>query len=123
MSPCLLSNFEILRGVNDLHRISQRVMRTSRIFVNHSDVRLLRLQEIVDHFTLTITVPPFEPELATLAQKDDDVFVGIALERKGERHATTKSSRLKKTLAPNSTTLDTSSEERSLVRVVPSSSR
>lgn len=84
-------------------------MGTPGIFVHHSDMSQSLFQEIVDHFALAKAVAFSKWEMAMVTKKKDNVFVGVTLIRKRERHDPMKSSRLKKTLAPSTTTLAVSS--------------
>lgn len=84
-------------------------MGTPRVLIHHTDIGSGFLQEIVYHFALAEAVPFAKWKLAVVTKKKDDVFIGVTLVRERERHDPMKSSRLKKTLAPSSTTLAVSS--------------
>ncbi len=55
-----------------------------------------------------------------VTKKEHNIPIAVALVRKRERHDPMKSSRLKKTFAPSSTTLAISSLESSFAPVLPS---
>lgn len=84
-------------------------MGTPRIFVHHSDIRLILFQQVVHHFTLAKAVTCSKWEAAVVTKKEHNIFIGVTLVCERERHDATKSSRLKKTFAPSSTILAVSS--------------
>jgi hypothetical protein len=84
-------------------------MGTPWIFVHHSDSSLILFQQVVHHFTLAKAVACSKWETAVVTKKEHNIFIGVTLVCEPERHDPMKSSRLKKTLAPSSTTLAVSS--------------
>lgn len=117
------SKFYVRSCTNHLHVVAKSVVSAKRILVDHAQVCLLPLHQIIDHFALTSAVSLFERKSKIIPQKCEHVIVRKALKGENIAQEGMKSARLKNRLALSSIALATSPGVRSFAMVVPSESR
>ena|SRR6266705_610403 len=92
----------VLSYLIHMHCISKGMVRAEWILIHHSDFGSIVPKQIIYDFALPKTVPFLEGKSAFFTKHYNDILVCVTLKRECRCHER-RSSRLKKTFAPSST--------------------